>query len=153
MKLSIQEGYLTMFWFIDSFYWESKDDDLGALLGDLSPVTFIDCISVDPAAWEMWSDTINKFNFQNSKNKYIKNEELPTIIELFLTEYVGNCYEIDIIYKNIRILKGNDADSELSKRWYNAIESGKENPNNHFYGLKYYLIRNLLIKRHNYYKN
>ncbi|MDP4146707.1 MAG: hypothetical protein Q8936_19885 [Bacillota bacterium] len=136
MRLSVQEGYLTMFWFVDSFYWESKDDDLGDLLGDLSPITFVDCISADPAAWEIWSDTINKYNFGDIESKYINDDELPIIIELFLNEYAGDSFDIEIIYENIRFLKRIDTDSELSKRWYKAIEKGKENPNKHFYGLK-----------------
>jgi hypothetical protein len=136
MKITFKAGYLTMFWFIDSFYWERKDDDLGALLGDLSPVTFKDCISADPAAWEIWSDTMCKLNLGDYENKYIDDDKLPIIIEMFLNKYAGDCFDIDIIYKNLRLLKSNATDFELSKRWHNAIVKGKENPNQYISGLK-----------------
>ncbi|SHJ73451.1 hypothetical protein SAMN02745163_02458 [Clostridium cavendishii DSM 21758] len=136
MKLCVKEAYLTMVWFIDSFYCESKDNDLGALLGDLSPSTFLDCISADPAAWDIWNKIISKFDLKDREYKYVKEDELLKIIELFLNDFAGNCFELGIIYENLGLLSNNNFDSELLERWNKAIKKGKEKHSEHFYGLK-----------------
>lgn len=126
MKLSIKQGYLTMYYFIDSFYWESKSDDLGALLGDLCPTIFVDCISADPAAWTTWRKIADTFGAGDYDNRNISSVELLDVIELFLKDFCGECLYLDFIYKNIQLLKSNCFNTGLQERWQKALNEGQE---------------------------
>ncbi len=126
MNLSIMQGYLTMFYFIDSFYLESKSDDLGALLGDLCPTIFVDCISADPAAWSTWRKIAYTFGTANDDNRNISSVELLDIIELFLKDFCRERLYLDFIYKNIRLLKTNCFETGLQERWEKALNEGRK---------------------------
>ena len=54
-----------MFYFLDRYYWEEKDETLGCLLSRFNPNLWHDGMSADPAAWEDWNNVIKKISNNN----------------------------------------------------------------------------------------
>lgn len=127
MKLSISESYLAMFWFIDSFYWKTKDDDLGSILGGLSPFTFMDDTSADPAAWSEWKTVIEDMNLKDENKKNLTIEETIKATVVFLKEYNrSGCFNLDIIYENISALQSENCSKEVQEQWDKAVQKSKK---------------------------
>lgn len=121
MNLSIKEGYLTMFYFIEEIYEDNSDDDIGAILGDLSPFTFMNCMSADPAAWSDWNNIINEYKVNDVEKKYLNENELLNVIVLFLNEFAGACFNLKIVHNAIAHLRDNNSDIILIRMWKQAI--------------------------------
>lgn len=56
--LDIREAYMAMFVFLDRFYNQTKSDDVGALLGDMSFLA--DGGTADPATWYDWIESVKR---------------------------------------------------------------------------------------------
>ncbi len=65
MRMTYLEGLNTMENFLEKFYIDNTQDDLGLLLGGISITTFLGGGTADPAAWEDWLEAIEKL--QNGK--------------------------------------------------------------------------------------
>lgn len=50
--LTTKQAYLVMFQFFDAYYWRTKSDNMGTLLGGMSLLD--DGDTADPAMWEDW---------------------------------------------------------------------------------------------------
>jgi hypothetical protein len=57
-SLSEHEAYAAMFAFLETHYWLTKSDELGALLGSMSLLG--DGGPADPAVWEDWMKAIKE---------------------------------------------------------------------------------------------
>lgn len=56
--LTVREGYLAMYAFLESLYRETESDYLGGLLGGMSLLP--DGSPADPAVWPDWLDAVVK---------------------------------------------------------------------------------------------
>ena len=60
-KLTIEQAYRAMFYFLEHEYQLTKSDELGGMLGSLSWQIWEGCHGpADPAAWEDWQDAVKK---------------------------------------------------------------------------------------------
>ena len=112
MKLSIQQSYLAMFYLLDMFYWITKDDCLGSLLGGFNPYLFVGGMSADPAAWDDWINSVKK----------ISDEELLTSKEAFLctVEFV-RFHKDEFGFELGWLIDGINAMSEDNEKWTASI--------------------------------
>jgi hypothetical protein len=65
-NLTLKQGYLAMYAFLDSFYSETKSDDVGGLLGDMSFLA--DGSTADGAAWSDWLKAVKKITEEPDEN-------------------------------------------------------------------------------------
>ena len=78
-KLTIEQAYRAMFYFLEQEYELTKSDELGGMLGSLSWGIWKDVAGpADPGAWEEWMEAVQKA-LSKSENaaplKYTKNIE------------------------------------------------------------------------------
>jgi hypothetical protein len=57
-KLTIEQAYLAMYYFLDDLYERTHSDDLGGFLGGFRLLN--DGKPADPAAWSDWMTATNK---------------------------------------------------------------------------------------------
>lgn len=94
------ELYLFIFEKLDNMYFsnESKYDKLGIILGQMSPDTFVDCESADPAVKEEFNNLLKK---KFDGNEYSEDDG-KEIAKIFLGNYLTKYgYEIDNVLKDI----------------------------------------------------
>jgi hypothetical protein len=65
-SLTLKQGFLAMYAFLDAFYSRTKSDDVGGLLGDMS--FLVDGGTADPAAWNDWLRAVKKITEENDEN-------------------------------------------------------------------------------------
>ena len=59
-KLTVEQAYRAMFYFLENEYELTKADELGGLLSSLSWQIWESGGPADPGAWEEWQEAINK---------------------------------------------------------------------------------------------
>ena len=59
-KLTIEQAYRAMFYFLENEYKLTESDELGGLLGSLSWKIFVDGGPADQGAWEEWLEAVKK---------------------------------------------------------------------------------------------
>jgi len=59
-KLTIEQAFCAMFFFIENEYELTRSDDIGALLGSLDWTIWSDAGAADPAAWDDWLSAVEK---------------------------------------------------------------------------------------------
>lgn len=119
MKLSHEQGYYAMFYFLDDYYINHKEQDsLASLLGDLSPYTFDGCISADPAAWNDWKKSVAEV----TKYDTLTSDEVLKVIMIFLKFY-NNSFGFDLINVIEYIESGSISVSEWSLYISKAINN------------------------------
>jgi hypothetical protein len=60
-KLTVEQAYRAMFYFLEHEYQVTKSDELGGMLGSLSWHVWADGHGpADPAAWRDWQDAVQK---------------------------------------------------------------------------------------------
>jgi hypothetical protein len=65
-KITIDQAYLAMFYFLDALYQRTHSNDLGGFLGGFRKLN--DGKPADPAAWSDWIEAINRvLSEKNSK--------------------------------------------------------------------------------------
>lgn len=57
-KITVRQGYVAMFLFLERLYGTTRADELGSLLGDLALLE--DGNPADPAAWDDWLAAVAK---------------------------------------------------------------------------------------------
>jgi hypothetical protein len=59
--MKIKDAYYAVFDILNNYWEDMKVDDLGNMLSDMSPYTFVsdDDVSADPAIYEQWEDLWN----------------------------------------------------------------------------------------------
>ena len=57
-KISIEEAYQAMFYYLENLYELTKSSDLGGFLGSMTLLD--DNKPIDPATWEDWINAIEK---------------------------------------------------------------------------------------------
>jgi hypothetical protein len=65
-SLTLKQGYLAMYAFLDAFYNRTRSEGVVGLLGDMS--FLIDGSTTDPAAWGDWLDAVKKITEENDEN-------------------------------------------------------------------------------------
>lgn len=84
-------------YYLNAIYDKSKSDNLGCILGDMSPFTFIDTKSADPAAWVDWLKSVNKVKVLSSEIG-----ETLTIKEAFQAmSFLSELYINNSIFKEL----------------------------------------------------
>jgi len=59
-KLTIEQAYRAMFYFLEHEYDLTKSDELGGMLSSLSWEIWADGGPADPGAWEEWLEAVQK---------------------------------------------------------------------------------------------
>lgn len=59
-KLTIEQAYQAMVFFLEHEYELTKSDEIGGLLGSLSLSIWSDGKPADPAAWQDWLDAVER---------------------------------------------------------------------------------------------
>jgi len=59
-RLTLEQAYCAMFYFLKKEYEMTKSDDIGGLLSSLDGTIWTDGGSADPAAWKDWLDAVKK---------------------------------------------------------------------------------------------
>ncbi|MCL2774335.1 MAG: barstar family protein [Oscillospiraceae bacterium] len=112
-NLDLKQGYLAMFYLLDEHYWKTtKNDSLAMVLGFLSPFTFIDSMSADPACWIEWQETVKKITNEDS----MTSEEVLKASIKFLEIYSNDFFQIGWV---IDALKKLSPESDI---WINYIK-------------------------------
>jgi|HubBroStandDraft_6_1064221.scaffolds.fasta_scaffold3612722_1 hypothetical protein len=65
-SLTLKQGFLAMYAFLDGFYSRTKSDDVGGLLGDMSFLA--DGSTADGAAWSDWLEAVRKITEEPDEN-------------------------------------------------------------------------------------
>ena len=58
-RLTFEQAYRAMYYFLENEYRLTKSDELGGILSSLSWHIWQDRSPGDPAAWEEWLDAVN----------------------------------------------------------------------------------------------
>lgn len=65
-KLTLEQAFCAMFYFLEHEYILTKSDDIGAILGSLDWTIWSDSVGpADPAAWEDWLNAVKKAQEDN----------------------------------------------------------------------------------------
>ena len=59
-KLTLEQAYRAMYYFLENEYKLTKSEELGGMLGSLSWHIWQDRSPGDPAAWQEWLDAVQK---------------------------------------------------------------------------------------------
>lgn len=81
--ITTKQAYYTMFFMLDKYYESNPFDDLGSLLGDISPFIFGGSKSADPAAFEDFEEILNA----DTGSQDITFENAFNAVKLFLGKY------------------------------------------------------------------
>lgn len=112
VKLKPLEAYIAAILFLDHIYKQTKFDDLGSLLGDMSLLE--DNLPVDFAIWEDWLEAIsNKTN--------ITKEEAFKAMQQFLQGYAQRT-ESDEIASFLSLLQNQQKKTSYYKAWQSYLE-------------------------------
>lgn len=57
-KLTVQQAYAAMYWYLSNLYEATRSDELGGLLGGMSLLS--DNKPADPAIWDDWLKAVEK---------------------------------------------------------------------------------------------
>lgn len=60
MKITLQQAYRAMYYFLDNEYQLTGSDELGGLLGSLSWEIWKEGTPGDPGAWQDWTVAVQK---------------------------------------------------------------------------------------------
>ena len=74
-SLTVKQGYLSMYAFLQNIYFQTKLDDLGGFLGGMSLLG--DGLPADRAAWEDWCVAIEEVN--SLENNLISGNEIENL--------------------------------------------------------------------------
>ncbi len=85
--MSELQAFNAMTNFLDLFYNQTKSDDIGSLLGDMSFIS--DGATADPAAWYDWVNIVTTYEFLDSKNSF-------NAMKQFVTDYGARTNSEDI---------------------------------------------------------
>ena len=94
MHMTSLEALKKMTVFLDKFYKQTKSDDLGLLLSDISLDTFLDGQTADSAAWADWLEAIKYIKKSNDDN--LTQEEAFSAMIIFLQEFGNRIRSSDI---------------------------------------------------------
>lgn len=64
-KLTVEQAYRSMFYFLEQEYDRTKADEIGGLLGSLSWHITQGQGPADPGAWQDWQDAVHKATSKN----------------------------------------------------------------------------------------
>jgi hypothetical protein len=59
IKLTMEQAYRAMIYFLEQEYQRTRADEIGGLLGSLSWKTFLGRSPADPGAWVDWEQAVN----------------------------------------------------------------------------------------------
>jgi len=59
-KLTLEQAYCAMFFFLEKWYKMTNSDDIGGLLGSLDWTIWSDAFPIDPAVWGDWLEAVKK---------------------------------------------------------------------------------------------
>ena len=76
-KLTIEQAYRAMFYFLEHEYEITKSDELGGMLSSLSWEIWAKAGPADPGAWEEWLEAVQKA-LARSENAAPRSEENKT---------------------------------------------------------------------------
>ncbi|MDE6627057.1 MAG: hypothetical protein K2K56_11895 [Lachnospiraceae bacterium] len=62
MKMTNQEAYIAMIYFLEQFYERTGSDDVGELLGDM--ILTGNEETMDPALWNDWLQAVKKMELE-----------------------------------------------------------------------------------------
>lgn len=79
--MNLKESYFFMYGFFSNYYFMTHHDEMGALLGEFTILE--DGIPGDPAAWEDWSESVQKI----TKRKQITEDEALQAMLVLMKEY------------------------------------------------------------------
>lgn len=85
MNISVEQAFLSMFYFLDEYYNTHENDDLGALLGSLNPYLFSGDLPTDIATLSDWNECVLKAS--QAKEDLLTDEEAYTAMVMFLKKY------------------------------------------------------------------
>ena len=111
MELSLRRAYDIMFKMLDKYYWMTKHDWLGALLGVMNVELWSDNEPIDPAILINWEEAVLKVV---DKKRITSKEGFKAMI-IFLERYNDEFgFEIKEIIEKIKV-----AFSEFEEEWEN----------------------------------
>lgn len=95
------QGYLIIFDVLKQYYFETdRDDGLRPLLSDMSPYTFKEGYSADPAVWEDWKKCVQEICGAEDN---IEPSQLKTLLFVFLQLYRDEwSFELDNVISALR---------------------------------------------------
>ncbi|MCL2083442.1 MAG: hypothetical protein FWH04_09470 [Oscillospiraceae bacterium] len=83
MKLNIKQAYMAMFKLLDGCYWNTRNDDLGAMLGFMNTEIFEGDEPVDMAVFDTWEDCTSNV----TNNKLLSSKQIFCSVIAFLKIY------------------------------------------------------------------
>lgn len=70
-KLYIKQAYLALFDLLDKEYDKTSDNELGRLLSDMNPNTFVGDMSADSACYEDFCDSLKEYEKDDVLSAYL----------------------------------------------------------------------------------
>ena len=83
MDLNLKQAYSVMLNMLDTYYWETKNDDLGAMLGFMSTDILEGDEPADSAVWDTWKDCATSI----TNDEFLSSEQAFAITLAFLNIY------------------------------------------------------------------
>jgi len=116
-NLTLKEAYAAMYVFLEKRYNQTKSDDIGGMLGDMSFLQ--DGSTADPATWGDWLKSIGLG----------KNQITVTEAYAAMQTFVVKCYSWTDIAKKFNsasvLPDGKPIDSAIWEDWLKCIEVAK----------------------------
>ena len=89
-ELTIRQAFDAMVFFLENYYNETKSDDIGVLLGELSLQIWGDGMTGDPAAWDHWMESVQKVLMPDTQENRDMLEQLVSKQENYLGKDMGH---------------------------------------------------------------
>ena len=131
-NLTELQAFHAMRKFLDIFYYKTRSDDVGSLLGDLQ--LFPEGGTFDPAAWEEWQESVaNILKTKQSEVKNLSELEALQAMRKFLQIFYENTSseDVSLILKDTQISPDGKTDPSTWQNWkkcINEVREGKFEP-------------------------
>ena len=121
MKITVIQSFYAMFYLLDNYYDRKKIDDLGAMLGSMSPDLFDGDMPADIAIWHEWLAIVKEVAQSDMEvdclDDILAYESMLAFLNYYNREFGVN---IDIVIEDLAMRRVDTIN--VQKMWQDALE-------------------------------
>ena len=121
MKITVIQSFYAMFYLLDNYYDQKKIDDLGAMLGSMSPDLFDGDMPADIAIWHEWLAIVKEVAQSDMEvdclDDKLAYESMLAFLNYYNREFGVN---IDIVIEDLAMRRVDTIN--VQKMWQDALE-------------------------------
>lgn len=121
MKITVIQSFYAMFYLLDNYYDQKKIDDLGAMLGSMSPDLFDGDMPADIAIWHKWLAIVKDVAQCNMEvdclDDILAYKAMIAFLNYYYREFEAN---IEAVIEDLAMRKGDTMN--VQKMWQEALE-------------------------------